>query len=158
MNESSRKTLVQKILAGSLIFYIFSGISSLLNYAFYPVVARFVDVTAYGEIQFLVSMFTQLSVGFVVLNILAIIISAELVGKDKQHTAIRNLNVAASIVIFLIVCIGSTILYINQNSLGFHDNTAIIALGVSLFVNVPFTIAIGKLQGNNMFVSSGVVS
>jgi O-antigen/teichoic acid export membrane protein len=158
MNATLKKSLFKKILAGSLIFYIFSGVSSLLNYAFYPVIARFVTTSQYGEIQFLVSMFTQLAVGFVVLNILAIVISTEIAAQKDQRRAIRSLNLVSCAIILLIVIIGSLVLYLNQSALGFTDSTAILALGASLVINVPFTVAIGRLQGNGKFMASGVIS
>jgi len=158
MNATLKKSLFKKILAGSLIFYVFSGVSSLLNYAFYPVIARFVSTSQYGEIQFLVSMFTQLAVGFVVLNILAIVISTEISSQKEQHRAIRSLNLISSMIILLIVIAGSLVLYANQSALGFTDSTAILALGASLVINVPFTVAIGRLQGNGKFMASGVIS
>jgi O-antigen/teichoic acid export membrane protein len=158
MKAISRQTLIRHILTGSLIFYIFSGVSSLLNYAFYPVIARFVSTSEYGEIQFLVSMFTQFSVGFVVLNILAIIISAKITEPARQKVAIHSLNVISSSVILLIVAIGSGLLYGNMENLGLTSASALLALAFSLFINVPFTIAIGQLQGNDKFISSGVIS
>lgn len=149
--------IVKSILAGSLLFYILSGVSSILNYLFYPVVARFVTTSQYGEIQFLVSMFTQLAVGFVVLNILAIIISAQVRSKQERAESLKSLNTSASLVILVIVTAGSFILYANQATLGLHEAMAIVALGLSLVINVPFTVAIGRLQGTNHFVASGVL-
>lgn len=158
MKSSIARRLIKPIAVGALIFYAFSGVSSLLNYAFYPVISRFVSIEEYGEIQFLVSMFTQLAVGFVVLNILAIIIGTEIKNSIQQKSALRSLNIVASGVSALIVIIGSTVLVAQQDNLGITSNIAIIALGLSLLINVPFTIAVGKLQGNNQFVASGVVS
>lgn len=150
--------LIKFASAGALIFYASSGIASLLNYAFYPVIARFVSVAQYGEIQFLVSMFTQLAVGFVVLNILAIIIGAELRDDSKQKKAMHSLTVVASGVTSVIVVTGVIVLISQKDTLNLQHTAAIIALGLSLLVNVPFTIAIGKLQGNDRFIASGVIS
>ena len=158
MKSSITRRLIKTIIAGAFIFYLFSGVSSLLNYAFYPVISRFVNVDEYGEIQFLVSMFTQLAVGFVVLNILAIIIGTELKNKAEQEKALRSLNIIASSVSALIVAIGSIILITQRENLGISTNSAVIALGLSLLINVPFTVAVGKLQGNNKFVASGIIS
>lgn len=158
MKAIPRQAVLKRILTGSFIFYVFSGISSLLNYVFYPVIARLVPTTEYGEIQFLVSMFTQLAVGFVVLNILAIIISAKITKRQEQSLAIKNLNAVATIVILSIVIIGLGVIYFNKSILGFTSDIAIIALAFSLLINVPFTISIGQLQGNGRFIASGIVS
>jgi O-antigen/teichoic acid export membrane protein len=103
-------------------------------------------------------MFTQLAVGFVVLNILAIVISAQIKEHKEQLEAIKSLNVVSCIVILVVVVIGSVVLYTNKTSLGLSDSTAIVALGLSLVINVPFTVAIGHLQGNGHFMASGVLS
>ena len=158
MKSSIARRLVKPIAAGALIFYVFSGISSVLNYAFYPVIARFVTVAQYGEIQFLVSMFTQLAVGFVVLNILAIIIGAELKNTDEQKKATHSLTVISTFITGIIIVAGAIILIGQKNTLNISESSAVFALCLSLLVNVPFTIAIGKLQGNNRFVASGVIS
>ena len=152
------KSLLHKTLLVSLSFYILSGLTSLLNYIFYPLIARFVSVSQYGEIQFLVSMFTQLAIGFIVLNILAVIISSRSQTSEERDESVSYLNVIASSITLVIVLVGTFILYMNQESLGFSDNLAIFALGCSFIVSVPFIISIGKLQGNGQFVASGVIN
>ena len=152
------RSLLKKFLAGSLIFYILSGLTSFINYLFYPVIARFVNVAQYGEIQFLVSMFTQLSVGFIVLNILAIIVSAKITSQEKQQEAIATLNSFSQLAALLIAGIGVTLLIAARQSLSINGTWPIVLLGVSLLANVPFTIVIGRLQGNGKFITSGVIS
>lgn len=147
-----------KILAGSALFYIFSGITSLLNYLFYPLIGRLVSTGDFGEIQFLISMFNQLSVGFVILNILAIIISIRTTSPDEQIKSIRTLNHVAVIVTLPLIIVAVSILFAARHSLSISDPPAIIALGIAVFVSVPFTTHIGKLQGNGRFVASGVIS
>jgi O-antigen/teichoic acid export membrane protein len=151
------KNIMKLIFAGSLVFYVFSGVSSILNYAFYPIIARFVNTSQYGEIQFLVSMYTQLAVGFVVLNILAIIISVKIKSLQEQRQAIKSLNLVSSFIMLLAIIIGSIILFTNKTNLGLTDNLSILALGFSLLISVPLTIVIGQLQGLGKFITSGVV-
>ena len=157
MKSSTLRRHLKPILAGAFIFYIFSGVSSVLNYAFYPAISRFVSVSEYGEIQFLVSMFAQLAVGFVVLNILAIIIGAEIKDAARQQKILRGLTIIASAVSGVIVTIGGIVLLTQSEQLGISSPLSVLALALSLLFNVPFTIAIGKLQGNNQFMASGVI-
>lgn len=158
MKSSTTRRIITHLTAGAFIFYVFSGVSSVLNYAFYPVIARFVSVEEYGEIQFLVSMFAQLAVGFVVLNILAIIIGVELKKGDEQRKAIHSLNLVAGIITTAIVITGAILLIGQKDTLNLTSTSAIVALCLSLLINVPFTVAIGRLQGNDKFIASGVVS
>lgn len=154
---SMRSSLIKKLLGGSVIFYGLSGVASLLNYVFYPIIGRMVSTGQYGEIQFLISMFNQLAVGFVVLNILAIIVSAELANEKKRSAAIRSLNKTALIASSIIVALGILLVYSNQGNLSLHSPLAIIFLGLALLMNVPLTIQIGILQGRGKFISSGVL-
>jgi O-antigen/teichoic acid export membrane protein len=158
MKSTSTRILFKQITAGALIFYLFSGISSVLNYAFYPVISRFVTVSEYGEIQFLVSMFTQFAVGFVVLNILAIVIGAEINDQRQQKRALFTLNIISGIITTLLSIAGVLFLLLQKETFGLSSSSAIIALGLSLLINVPFTIAIGRLQGTGNFALSGAVS
>lgn len=152
------KKIFRYLLAGSLIFYVFSGVSSLLNYAFYPVIARLVSVTDYGEIQFLTSMYNQLAIGFVVLNILSIIISVKLTSKSEQKTALAALNHIGAYLVGGITIVGAFILYQNHSALQFDNTFAIVALALSILISVPYTTAIGQLQGNGRFIASGVIN
>lgn len=157
LRRLAKSPLIRAFMAGSLIFYILSGLTSLVNYLFYPVIARFVTVSEYGEVQFLVAMFAQLSVGFVVLNILAIIVSAKLKNNDQQ-LAISALSSITTAIAILIATIGSIALISMRSMFGLHNIAPIILLGVALVVNVPFTIVIGQLQGNGKFIASGAIS
>lgn len=150
--------LMRKFFASSVMFYALSGLTSAVNYLFYPVIARFVSVEQYGEIQFLVSMFGQLSVGFVVLNILAVIISVKITDQAKQQSAIRALNQLAQLVAIIVCVVGVFFLSAYRQHLTLSSTWPIIWVGVGLLANVPFTIVIGRLQGNGRFVASGVLS
>ncbi len=143
-------------LSGSVIFYVLSGLTSLLNYLFYPAVARLLSISDYGEVQFLVSMFGQLAVGFVVLNILTVIVSVQLTG-TRQIQAIRILSSLSTYIATLFAVIGTVALLWFHRQLGIHSSSAVIMLGISLVANVPFVILIGKLQGAGKFVGSGIV-
>ena len=145
-------------LNGSFIFYIISGVSSVLNYLVYPLISNIVDIKTFGEIQFLFTAFNQLSLGFVVLNILSILATAKSKDKKEEKKRILSLNMIASLVAGVISIVGVAVLIIFKSQLQLHNTTAIILLGVGLLVNVPFTITIGQLQGNSRFLQSGVIS
>lgn len=155
--KSSSK-LLRFLLTGSLIFYAISGINSVLNYALYPVLSRLLPVSDFGEAQFLLSAFNQLSVGFIVLNILAIIIAALITDKKQQDHHIASLNVVASAIAVAITVVGVVALYVLSDGLNLSSGSATAFLGAALLLNVPFTIFVGQLQGNGKFVASAVVS
>ena len=152
-----KKHYLAKVLSGTILFYAFSGISSLLNYAFYPIIGRVVSVGEYGEIQFLISMFTQLAVGFVVLNIIAIIISVTSNTTSEQSESVQTLNKVALYIMTPVVMIATIALFALHSTLDLKDPLAIIGLGLAVLVSVPYTTSIGKLQGNGQFLESGAV-
>jgi O-antigen/teichoic acid export membrane protein len=157
MKADKKNTLLRSVLTGSLIFYALSGLTSLLNYVYYPAIARLVDTGTYGEIQFLMSLFMQLSVGFVVLNILSIVITAKYTVDHERQKALQALNTVATVTILIIISIGSVVLAFSKGSFGFDSIVPVLMLSLSLLINVPFTITLGRLQGEQKFAFSGVV-
>lgn len=153
----SSKQIFNKIVTGSMIFYVVSGITSALNYIFYPIIARIVSINEYGEIQFLTSIFNQISIGFVILNILSIIVSSSITEKINQRKALKSLNLISVIIISIINLICLLILFVNKESLAISSLSSLIAISLCLLVNVPLTTHIGQLQGNNRFARSGIV-
>lgn len=157
LQEVKRITAQNRVLVSSLVFYGLSGLTSVVNYIFYPIIARLVSVSSYGEIQFLITMFAQLSVGFVVLNILAVVIGVSVKDKTVQHSTIQALNTISQAVAIVVATFGVGILISNKQSLSLGAFSSIF-LGIGLVANVPFTIAVGRLQSSERFVASGVVS
>ncbi|MCL2869308.1 hypothetical protein FWF48_00650 [Candidatus Saccharibacteria bacterium] len=149
--------LNKKILSGSLIFFALSGVTAVLNYGFYPIMARFANVATFGEIQFFITLLNQFGVGFVVLNILSIIITAESKDKHKYTAELAGLGKLSSIIVAGIAVIGSAFLIISQNTFHIQSIWSIFALSLSLLVNIPYIIEIGRLQGEDHFAFSGVV-
>lgn len=153
-----RKRLFLLLTSGALLFYATSGVSSLLNYAIYPMVARFTTVAEYGEVQFLLSAFNQLAVGFVVLNILAIIATAG-VHRDKNPLqTVKSLNIAASAIASVVAVAGVLVILLFSDQLQLTSPFAIALTGLALILNVPFTILLGQLQGQDRFAASAAIS
>lgn len=150
--------LFSRFLSSSVIFYILSGLTSLLNYAFYPAIARFINTSEYGQVQFLASMFAQLAIVSVILNILAVVISVKHKKAAEQQLIIDALNRIAQTFTVIVATVGILALLLFSNNLSLHSPLAIILIGIGLLLNVPFTIVIGQLQGNGRFIASGAVS
>lgn len=158
MLKSIKGNQVFKLLiGGGVIFYLLSGVSSLINYALYPALARFLNVTDYGEVQFLISMFTQLAIGFVVLNILAIIVTAKAKSNEESSNALTSLTFISTIFAVILSLIGGALLFVSAEDLNISHPLSIVALCLALLINVPFTIVIGSLQGQGRFVSSSIL-
>lgn len=156
-NLYSRK-IIQLIAGGAVLFYIMSGISSVLNYALYPLLSRILPVQDYGEIQFLLSTSNQLSFGFVVLNILAIIITASAKSVEEKADATRSLTIVAGAISLFISLVGAALLVIFADTLQISSPLSTLLLAASFVLNVPFTTLLGRLQGDGKFVTSGIIS
>lgn len=157
-SKTQRYSLRKIFFTSSFVFYTLSGLTSFVNYLFYPIIARMVSISDYGEVQFLVTMFAQLSVGFIVLNILTVVIGVSIKDKVVQRAAIKSLNFIAQMAAIAIAIIGVSILIFNKESLSLTSSLSAILLGASLVANVPFTIVIGRLQSSERFITSGIVS
>lgn len=157
-----RKLLSHKIIkliaGGALLFYAMSGISSVLNYALYPVLSRVLPIQDYGETQFLLSISNQLSFGFVVLNILAIIITATAQSTKEKSDSTKSLTIVAGVLSLMISLGGAAILIFFADTLQITSPLSIVLLAASFVLNVPFTILLGRLQGSGKFIASGIIS
>lgn len=150
--------LLSRFMSASLIFYALSGIASLLHYGFYPAVSRFISTGDYGQVQFLASMFAQLAIVSVILNILAVIISVQQKDRQLQQAMIDSLNRIAQTFTIIVAVVGTAALLVFQDHLSLGGPLPVLFIGLALVANVPFTIIIGQLQGNGRFISSGIVN
>ena len=158
MNKQLFGKLARLAVGGALLFYVMSGLSSVLNYALYPVLSRILPIESFGEIQFLLSVSNQLSFGFVVLNILAIIITASISNSKEASSSVKSLTIVAGVISLAISLFGTVVLLIFSEALKINSSLSIFLLALSFVLNVPFTTLIGQLQGNNKFMASGIVS
>lgn len=157
VKKSARFKILALLTSSAIVFYAISGLSALFNYAFYPAISRLVSVDAYGEIQFLVSSFNQLAVGFVVLNILAIILSVRAQSNEEKNEKIHSLNRVAGLVASTLATVGVVVLIVFMEQLQLTDPLSVVLLGVALLINVPLTTLIGQLQGSGKFIAAGLV-
>ena len=158
VQDVTLKKLKNILLSGSFLFYVMSGVSSVLNYAMYPMISNIVDLKTFGEIQFLLTAFNQLSLGFVVLNILSILVSANNLNDYDKKRKLFNLNIVASIIAGVVSIVGVAVLIIFKDQLQLESVPSMLMLGVGLVVNAPFTVMIGQLQGDDKFMQSGIIS
>jgi len=146
--------LAKALLTGSVIFFVLSGVTSVLNYAFYPVIAHFAGVELFGEIQFFLTLLNQFGVGFMVLNILSIIITVN----KKHEKELVGLNNLSNLVVLGIAVVGSAVLIVCMPLFQITSVWPILMLGISMLAHIPYTIELGRLQGNGQFAFSGIVA
>lgn len=133
--------------------------ASLFNFLYYPVMARMVPANIYGEIQFLVALLFQVSTIFMALNVITIILSVKYChSSDLLKNKITMLSTLFNIITFISTISLIVILFLGGNSLHFNSPISFIMLGVAAVSTVPFTIGIGKLQGQGKYIEAGVMN
>lgn len=154
--ESSIQPLTVK---SSVIFYGLSMIASLFNFLYYPVMARLVPANTYGEIQFLVTLLFQVSIIFMALNVITIILSI----KYRQSAPVLKNKIAMLSTLFNLITLVCTIIFtlilaFGGGLLRFDSPASFFMLGVAALSTVPFTVGIGKLQGQERYVDAGIMN
>lgn len=142
-----------------IIFYALSMLTSFFNFLYYPVMTHITSPTVYGEVQFLITIIFQISIVFMALNVITIILSVR--HGDRSDKLMRSITALSSLfnnLTLWLTLLAVIFLILNQTSLHFSSPLPFIALGISIISTVPFTIAIGKLQGQESFISAGILS
>ena len=156
-DRATDKGLVSK--QSQIYFYGLSMLTSFLNFLYYPLLSRLLPVNVYGEVQFLITILFQISVLFLALNIISILFAlryshdgALLSRKTAALASILNIST------LLITALLVAVLSIFHEGFQFDSTLPILALGLAIVSTVPFTIGIGKLQGQNLYTHSGIMN
>jgi O-antigen/teichoic acid export membrane protein len=140
-------------------FYLLSILTSFFNFLYYPIMARITPPSVYGEIQFLVTIIFQVTVVFMALNVITIILSV----RYSKNTPLLRKSISALSSLFNNLTVAITILAIIvlilfRQNLHFDSPIAFLSLGLAIISTVPFTIGVGKLQGQDRFIAAGILS
>lgn len=144
----------QKIASASLWFTLLSLAASGVNFLYYPVIARFLDLAQFGDVQVGVSFIMQAAALFSSLNLVALFISAD---KDTDDTTSRleRILITPSIIAAIIVTVFALPI---SHALQLHDASLLYLLAVIFILNIPASTWIGTLQGEGRFLWSGGIS
>ncbi len=130
----------------NITFFIGTLLISLFNYVYYPVLSRMVSVVEFGEIQAIMSIFTQIAVfvtayGYAVTHIVANAHSEE--SAQKNVLELERFMLFAACFLFLLLAV-YTIMVGGQANL---DPWSVLAIGLLVLLNVPLTSLQYALQG-----------
>lgn len=131
----------------NLVFFVGSLLIAVFNYLYYPVIGRLVSVSDFGEIQALISLFTQLGIiltafGYVITNITNN--AADSNEYKRLVIALEQITLVVCVILFLLLCAFSFTL---QSSLQFTSIVPMIMVGFLIILNVPATSRTYFLQG-----------
>lgn len=133
------------------VFFVGSIAAAALNYLYYPALGRLLDTASFGEVQALVSLFTQAAITLSVMGLVAINIVANY-SSDRERNAVvlefEKLALVVSIgIIILTLVFGSDL----ARFFKFKDAWPFMVLVLGLAASVPLTFRGAYLRGKKLF-------
>lgn len=151
-----KKSSQDKLIRNNFIFFAGSTASGFLNYLFYPILGRLMRVEDFGEVQFLVSLFAQLTIIFSVFGF----ITVNLVSNSKKGDRLYILTELQRIVIFttsvMVVLVAFTSPWL-EHIFKFKSFVPFIVLAILMLVSVFFLFRNSFLQGKHDFKSVSIL-
>ncbi len=138
-----------------LLFTVLSITASGLNFLFYPILARSLNLAAFGDVQIGIALVMQAAALFTSLNLVALLLSAHKSMSVNIIVSIERIIIWVGIVAATIIAIFAVPL---SGALQLHDPSLLYILAVILVINVPAGTWIGVLQGEGKFIASGVIA
>jgi len=149
--------LNDNFLRNNVIFFIGSMSVAFLNYLYYPVMTRLVDLETFGEIQTLISILTQITVVTSVFGIVAVNITSH--DKDDSKKAlvskIEKVSIIFMLAIFFLLVILSPSL---KENLQFASISPFFILAILLPLSAIFAFRVAYLQGQHEFKSLSIAN
>lgn len=148
---SLKKMLRDPFFRKSGMFFGASMLVAFLNYLFHPVMAKYLSVEDFGEVQALFSLLTQMTAFLSALTLVAV--HAAVNGEtDGERGAIMNLLHRCTWIVLGIGAIGlaffsTPLAYV----LRFHDPSEFVVLAILFVTTAYYSIHLGDLQGRGRF-------
>ena len=145
----------------SSILFILMMIANIINYIFQIVTGRLFDVTIYGELNTLISIFTLVSLPATALNLLVSKYIAEYESAGFRGEAkwlLKKLSILVIFVSFFIFVIGSLCSRIIAQYININDIWMIVLLFAAAAICTLTSIALGGLQGIKHFEDYGKIN
>ncbi len=140
----------------SLLFLVLSVVSAAFNYAYYPVIARFLSPAEFGAVQALIVILLQVGAIFSGLNLVTIYLVNKLDASDARRAVevLQKLTTSFFVLATLVVTILQTAVL---HFLHIDNRLYIFIVALDLITTIPFIIAFGYLQARRQFVSAGTL-
>jgi O-antigen/teichoic acid export membrane protein len=140
----------------NLIFFIGSQLIALLNYLYYPVLGRLLPTAAFGELQVVLSLFTQMTIFIMVLTLVATNIIINEPDKKKANLVVSELEKFALFVALGILAMVILVSPLLKNALKFESALPFIGIALVFVSTVPLGFRGAFLRGKNDYVSTSV--
>lgn len=133
------------------VFFFGSVGVGVLNYLYYPVLARMMDPAPFGEVQTLVSLFLQLTVFMQVLNMVVVNVVVNYKNTASINRSIFELEKLAVLIAAGLVLLSVIFSPWLKNVLQFESSLPFVALALAILVSMPLTFRSGFVRAKHRF-------
>jgi Membrane protein involved in the export of O-antigen and teichoic acid len=151
IKQPSKWLAEHPFLRNNLIFFIGSIAAGVLNYLFYPVLGRLLSLSAFGEVQVVVSLFTQLAIFFSAIGLVTTNIAANVADTEKRNQVVSELEKIGLVGVAAASLAGFFALTWVQHFLQLSSMWPLVALIVTMIIGVPLAFGTAYLQGRHRF-------
>jgi len=151
-----KKISKDKLVKDNFIFFVGSMAIGFLSYLFYPIIGRLMRVEDFGEVQFLISLFAQLTIIFSVFGFITVNIVSNSKKRDKLYilTELQRIVIFTTSIIFVLIIFASPWL---GHIFKFRSFYPFIILAVLMLTSVFFLFRNSFLQGKHDFKSVSIL-
>lgn len=146
-----RRLLANEFVRHNVLSFVGSVTVAALNYLYYPVLGRAMNVADFGEVQALNSLFLQVVIFLGIFNFVVVGVVAKYEDSDTQHRLIAELEKIAALIAFVTVAVllafGPWIAHFFR----FHDLYPFLVLLIAVVLSVPGAFRNAYLYGKRDF-------
>ncbi len=140
----------------NFVLFVGSLLVAFLNYLYYPVLGRLLSVESFGEVQVILSFFTQLTVFLSAFMLITTNIVVNEPNKKVANQAVTELSRAALYASLVILVLISALAIPLQNALKFDSPVAFILLGIIFTIGVATAFQAAYLRAKKDFVATSL--
>jgi O-antigen/teichoic acid export membrane protein len=156
MTSLAKRFSSSSFLRHNAVFFVGSLVVGVLNYAFYPIIGRLLPVSAYGEVQILISLFTQLALFLNVLNQVTVNIVATYGSKKQSITyELEKLGIYISFGVCVLAILSSKFI---SSFFRLSSVVPLFVMLVAFLITVPLTFRSAYLRGIKKFGFVSLIS
>lgn len=156
MTKNITQPLADSYVKSSVIFVVLSLVSAVINYLYYPMIARLLSLEEFGETQALIALLLQISAVFSGLSLVTVYIVRKLPIASVKHV----IEILQKCTVFLFVALTAFLVFFYApiaHFLQINNAYYLLLVGGCLITNIPFIIAFGYLQAEKHFISAGTL-
>ncbi len=145
-----------EFLRSNAIFFVGSILIAVLNYLYYPILGRLLPVESFGELQVLISLYTQITIFLVVATLVVTNIVVNEKNKDASNSTtyeLERLSVYIGIGFLVVISLLAVPL---QNLLKFSSPLPFILVGLLFVFSIPLAFRGAYLRGKQDFLGASI--